>query len=379
MAAPAAVEIHGWCDARFEPVRDAFAANFEKGLEVGASFAATVEGEPVLDLWAGSSDAAGTKPWLRDTIVNVYSTTKAMTAICAHMLADRGLLDFDAPVARYWPEFAQAGKESIPVRYIISHQAGLPSVSRPLAGDAFYHWDTIAAALAEEKPWWEPGTANGYHAITYGNLVGEVIRRITGKTMGTFFREEVAEPLAADFHVGFGPALDQRVGEMIPAAGGMEMPPDSMLVRVLGNPAFDPGAANSRDWRAAEMPAANGHGNARSCAKVMAALACGGEVGGVRLMGEAAIENAISEQCYRPDLVLGVPMRWGLGFMLNSQDLPLGPNPRTFGHGGAGGSLAIADMDARASWAYVMNRMDSTTTGDVRAASIAAAFYACLS
>ncbi|MGI8925909.1 MAG: serine hydrolase domain-containing protein [Tepidiformaceae bacterium] len=372
-------EVHGFCDRRFSAVRDTFAANFQAGLETGASFAATLNGEPIIDLWAGSADAAGRRPWERDTIVNVFSTTKAMVAICANMLADRGLLDLEAPVASYWPEFAQAGKADLPVKYLLSHQAGLPGITnRPMAD--FYDWDAVAEALAAEAPWWEPGTANGYHAITFGNLVGEVLRRITGKSLGTFFRDEVAQPLGADFLIGFGPEEDARVGEMIPAAAevGADLPPDSLLPKVLSNPPFDPAMANTREWRAAEIPAANGHGNARSCARIMSALACGGEVDGVRLLSTSAIERAIDEQCYRKDLVLSVPMRWGLGFMLRSDDLPISPNERTFGHGGAGGSLAIADMDARLSWAYVMNRMAATTVGDSRAGSIAAALYASL-
>ncbi|MGH2633697.1 MAG: serine hydrolase domain-containing protein, partial [Tepidiformaceae bacterium] len=230
--------IHGFCKPGFEGVRDAFGQNFAQGLEVGASFAATVDGKFVVDIWSGSEDAAKTKPWRQDTLMNVFSTTKAMTAICLHMLADRGLVDFDAPVARYWPEFAQNGKAGIPVRQLVSHQGGLPSVSRKLPGSAFYDWGLMIESLAEEAPWWEPGTANGYHAVTFGYLAGEVIRRVSGRSVGTFFREEVAEPLNADFHIGFGPALDQRVGEMIPApvAGGVTMPPDSLLMRVMTNP-----------------------------------------------------------------------------------------------------------------------------------------------
>jgi len=283
MTAPTKIEIKGWVKPGFERVRERFEQNFAEGLEVGASFAAAVEGDFVVDLWAGYEDKAATKPWRRDTLVNVFSTTKAMTAICLHMLADRGLVDFDAPVATYWPEFAQNGKSHIPVRQLVSHQGGLPSVTPKVAGDVFYDWDRIVSLLAAEAPWWEPGTANGYHAMTFGYLAGEIIRRVSGLSVGTFFREEVAEPLNADFHIGFGPALDQRVGEMIPApvAGGLQMPPDSLIARVLGNPPLQLDAANTREWRAAEIPAANGHANARSCARIMSALACGGETNGL--------------------------------------------------------------------------------------------------
>jgi CubicO group peptidase (beta-lactamase class C family) len=256
----------------------------------------------------------------------------------------------------------------------MSHQSGLPGITRPI--ENFYDWDAIIHALEEEEPWWEPGTANGYHALTYGYLAGEVIRRVSGQSIGAFIRKEIAGPLGADFLLGFGPEEDARIAEMVPPEDAFaDLAPDSMLVRVMANPPFDNSAANTREWRAAEIPAANGHGNARSCARIMSALACGGEVDGVRLLSQEAIDRATNEQCYREDLVLMMPMRWGLGFMLASPDMPLGPNARTFGHGGAGGSLAIADLDARASWAYVMNKMAATTVGDTRVGSIATAFY----
>jgi CubicO group peptidase (beta-lactamase class C family) len=375
---PTSVEIHGTVAPGFEPVRDAFRANFEAGTEIGASFAATVDGKYVVDIWGGHADAACTRPWEKNTIANVFSTTKAVVAIAAAMLADRGLLDYDAPVTRYWPEFGRNGKEKITVAHLLSHQAGLAGVTTPVAG--FTDWDALIHALEEETPWWEPGTANGYHALTYGHLVGEVIRRVSGMSVGAFVRKEIAGPLGADFLLGFGPEEDARVAEMVPPEDAFaDLPPDSMMLRVMANPQFSNEAANTREWRAAEIPAANGHGNARSCARIMSALACGGEVDGVRLLSQAAIDRAITEQCYRDDLVLMMlPMRWGLGFMLASPDLPLGPNPRTFGHGGAGGSLAIADLDARVSWSYVMNKMAATTVGDSRAGAIATAFYAAL-
>ena len=379
--------VDGECAPRFKAVRDAFAANFEAGREVGASFAATVDGELVVDLWGGFADAARTRPWQRDTIANVFSTTKAMAALCMHILVDRGLLDLNAPVARYWPEFAQAGKETMPVHYLLSHRGGLAALRPSLPAEALYDWQRMVETLAAEAPWWEPGTASGYHAMTFGYLVGEIIRRITGKTPGTFFRDEVARPLGADFHIGLAASEDHRVADMVPAtpeetaAAGASaaIDPESLLGKVMRNPPLVADAANHRAWRAAEIPAANGHGNARSVARVMAALACGGALGDVRLLSERTVARAIEEQCYGPDLVLGIPMRWGLGFMMASPDLPLGPNPHTFGHGGWGGSLGIADLDARVSWAYVMNKMSPGTTGDTRAAGLVAALYGALS
>jgi CubicO group peptidase (beta-lactamase class C family) len=382
---PPTYAIHGHCDPRFAAVRDTFAANFESGAEVGASFAATVEGEVVVDLWAGHADAARTQPWERDTIVNVFSTTKAMAALCAHMLADRGELDFDAPVARYWPEFAQGGKERMPVRWLLSHQAGLAAIREPLPLEALFDWERMTTALAGETPWWTPGTDNGYHAITYGYLVGEVVRRIAGQSLGAFFREQVACPLGADFHIGLAASEDGRVAEMVPATGdearaaGQKAPrPDSLTARVLSNPPIRGEYANRLDWRRAENPAAGGHGNARSVARVLAALACGGALDGVRLLDERTLARAIAEQVRGKDLVLGFDMRWGLGFMLTSEVLPFGPNPRTFGHGGWGGSLGFADLDARVSWSYVMNKMSPGTAGDARGIRLVPPLYAAL-
>jgi CubicO group peptidase (beta-lactamase class C family) len=377
--------IDGQCDPRFGVVRDTFAAAFDAGREVGASFAATVDGRTVVDLWGGHADAARTRPWQRDTIVNVFSTTKAVTALCAHMLVDRGLIDLDAPVTRYWPEFAAAGKAAIPVRMLLSHTAGLAAIRERISLDTLYDWDRYAAAIAAQAPWWEPGTANGYHALTFGHLVGELIRRTSGKSVGQFLRDEVTGPLGADFHVGLPPSEDDRCGEMIGAtaaenaAAGLGTPaPDSLRAKVLGNPALRPEQANTTAWRRAEIPAANGHGNARSVARVLSALACGGAVDGVRLLGEEAIARAIEPQAYARDLVLGFKIKWGLGFMLTSEQLPLSPNPRAFGHGGWGGSLGFVDLDAHLSWAYVMNKMAPGTAGDTRGFALMASLYGAL-
>jgi CubicO group peptidase (beta-lactamase class C family) len=378
--------VEGECAPRFAAVRAAFAANFAAGREVGASFAAWVDGEPVVDLWGGSADRAESRPWERDTIVNVFSTTKAMTALAAHMLVDRGLLDLAVPVARYWPEFAEGGKADLPVHYLLSHRAGLAAVRTPLPTEALYDWERMVGALAAETPWWEPGRTSGYHALTFGYLVGELVRRATGKTPGTFFRDEVAGPLGADFHIGLAPTEDHRVAEIVPptvaeteAAGERAaVDPESLLGKVMRNPPVTPGVANRPAWRRAEIPAANGHGNARSVARVMAAVARGGTLGRVRLLREATLARAIVPQFEGTDLVLGIPMRWGLGFMLTSARLRLGPNPRSFGHGGWGGSLGVADLDARIGWAYVMNRMSPGTTGDTRAGAMVAALYGAL-
>ena len=379
-------KVQGTCPPKFAAIREAFAANFEAGREVGASFAVTIDGEPVVDLWGGTADAAGTRPWTEDTIVNVFSTTKAMTALCAHMLVDRGLLDLDAPVVRYWPEFAAGGKATIPVRQLMSHTSGLAGVTPKLPLEALYDWTRMVDVLAAETPWWKPGTQSGYHAMTYGYLVGEVVRRVAGRSLGAFFREEVAGPLGADFHIGLPASEDARVADMVAPARGEaaigELDPKTIAGRVLTNPPLRPEAANTTKWRRAEIPAANGHGNARSVAQVLGVLACGGArngvKNGVRLLGEETLRDAIVEQYYGKDLVLGRTFRWGSGFMLTSDVLPLGPNPHVFGHGGWGGSLGFADLDARVSWAYIMNKMSPGTTGDFRVAGMLAGLYSAL-
>ena len=375
--------IQGECAPRFAAVREAFAANFAAGREVGASFAASVDGRLVVDLWGGHADAARTRPWERDTIVNVWSVTKAMTSLAAHVLVGRRLLDVDAPVAEYWPEFAQAGKANVTVRHVLAHQAGLAAIRTPLPRDAFYDWDCMTGALAAETPWWEPGSTSGYHALTFGFLVGEIVRRISGRTLGAFLRDEVTTPLGADFHIGLPESEDARVAEMIPptaaeakAAGRQaQIDPASMLGKLMRNPLVTPPMANQPAWRRAEVPAANGHGNARSVVRVLSALACGGTLDGERIVAAEALAAAIEPQWTGRDLVLNIPMRWALGFMRSSDVLPLGPNPRCFGHGGWGGSLGIADADGRVAWAYVMNKMSPGTTGDSRAAPMLAALY----
>jgi CubicO group peptidase (beta-lactamase class C family) len=376
------VKVHGHCDEHFAAVKEAFRKNFESDLEVGASFAATIDGKFVVDIWGGYADAAKTRQWERDTIVPVFSTTKVMTAICALMLIDRGQLDPDALVSKYWPEFAQAGKEKIPVRYLLSHQSGLAGFDEPVPWETLYDWDRMVKLLEKQKPWWEPGKHCGYHALTFGYLVGELVRRITGKTLGTFFREEVAVPLDADFHIGFSAEHDHRVGELIrppllkPGEPGyVEMAPGSLFWKAMMMDSS--GTYNERAYRGAEIPAINGHGNAHAIARVGAAMACGGELDGVRLMGLPTIETAIEEQCYDTDLVMNTPIRYGLGFGLNCKETPIGPNPRTFWWGGMGGSLMVMDLDARLSWAYVMNKM-SVGSADMRAMGMAQTLYAAL-
>jgi len=374
------VEIQGFCDEQFASVKEAFEKNFKEGLEVGASFAATLNGKFIVDIWAGNADAAQTLPWEEKTIVNVYSTTKVMTAICALMLVDRGLLDLDSPVAKYWPEFAQNGKERILVRYLFSHSSGLAGWEEKIRSEDLYDWDKVVNLLASQKPWWEPGTKSGYHSSTFGYLLGELVRRITGKTLGIFFKEEVAEPLKADFHIGLPEEYDSRVGELIPPPP-MDMSqigdvdPNSIALKTFMNPIINPEDTKTRAWRVAELPADNGHGNARSIARITATIACGGELDGIRLLSIDTIEKALEEQSYGTDLVLMVPIRFGLGLGLQNKERPIGPNQRILYWGGWGGSVSIMDLDAKLSIAYVMNKMVTTTTGDPRSTRLIEALY----
>lgn len=356
-----AIEVHGECAAGFERVRDVFVAGMNAGTEVGASVAVTVGNEPVVDLWAGHRDAARTLPWERDTIAVVHSSTKGMTSTCAHVLVDRGELDLDAPVARYWPQFAQAGKADIPVRWLLSHRAGVPAVREALPPEAAWDWEAMTQALAAQEPWWEPGSTHGYHAIVFGWLVGEVIRRVSGAGLGAFFRAEVAEPLGIDFHIGTGPDLDARTAEAVGDAVPRVFTERAEITdRAFNNPVEFLAAdiVNSRPYRAAELGAVNGHGNARALARLYGALSCGGQVDGVRLMAGETIEQLHVEQSAGEDAVLGTQMRFGLGFQLPQGDAH-GRGPRSFGHAGAGGSLGWADPDVRLGFGYVMNQMGS--------------------
>jgi len=382
--------IDGHCEPRFTAVREEFFRNFTARGDVGASVCVYLDGARVVDCWGGHADAARARPWTADTIVSVASTTKGMVALCAHMLAERGKLDLDAPVARYWPEFARAGKEDIPGRWLLSHRAGLPAIRRALPPEALLDWSAMTAALAETTPWWPPGSRHGYHAITFGHLVGEVIRRVDGRSVGTFLREEVTGPLHADFFIGVPEEADARAATVLPPPPPSEptiwdtllADPDSVSGRTFLNPPRAADLINTRAWRAAEIPAANGHASARGIARVYAALARGGELDGVRLLTPVAIERAIVEQSSGRDEVLTFPTRFATGFMLGTPGgrFDCGPGRQTFGHPGHGGSIGFADPDARLAFGYVTNQYVTGTARqpDRRAASLVDAAYAAL-
>ncbi|KPI25618.1 beta-lactamase [Actinobacteria bacterium OV320] len=344
-------DIQGSYDDLFTAVPTALAALLDGG-DLGGSVAVFVDGEPVVDVWGGFADAARGVPWQRDTIVNVWSVTKTMTALCALVLADRGELDPDAPVARYWPEFAAAGKDAVLVRHLLSHTAGLPDWDGPVAD--IYDWPAATARLAAQAPQWEPGTAAGYHSLTQGFLVGEVVRRITGRSPGEFFADEIAGPLGADFRMGLPAEHDHRVALTVPPPSRDEdYTAGAARSDVARTVTATPTAIRLRDgnsvaWRRAQIPAASGFGNARSVALVQSAMACGGSVHGVRLLSRAGCDRAWEEQFSGEDRVLGMPISWGLGY---------GRFGGTYGWGGWGGSTVMIDPEARAVVAYVTNQM----------------------
>jgi CubicO group peptidase (beta-lactamase class C family) len=393
----------------FEAVRDAFQTNFDAGLEDGAAFAAYHRGHKVVDLWGGVADTTTGRPWGEDTMVLTYSTTKGATAMCANRLSEQGRLDVEAPVVKYWPEFAQSGKETVTVTDLLAHRAGLAWVDGTMSFEDALAWEPVIDALARQSPAWEPGTDHGYHAVTFGYLVGEVVRRISGRTLGAYFREEIAGPLEADWYIGLPPTLESRVARLVPftaaqdaspldalgaaAAASRDEPalaelqaqlasylgPEGPLTKALEAPggAFSsPGVWDDPRLHAAEIPAANGICDARSLARIYGACVCDMvTVDGTpfRVLGADQLERALVQETSGPDRVLmGMDIQWGLGFMLNLGLLTLDGlgGPASFGHFGMGGSLGWADPDLELGVGYVMNRMTLGATGDSRSADL---------
>jgi CubicO group peptidase (beta-lactamase class C family) len=379
--------INGQVAAGFEPVREAFAANFARHGDIGAAVCVYRDGRPVVDLWGGVADPAGGRPWSRDTLQLVYSATKGATATAAHLLAQRGALDLDAPVAEYWPEFAANGKAEIPVRWLLSHRAGVVALDDPVPLADALAWQPMVAALAAQRPAWTPGTAHGYHGRTFGWLVGEVIRRVSGRTPGRFFAEEIATPLGLDFFIGLPAGERGRVSRMVykqPDFDLADAPPEAIpeefreLVAALLDPnslynrAFsvtDPAEIdfNSPEVQAAEIPASNGIGTARGLARMYAGLI--GEVDGVRLFTPETVAAATKEQAGGADRVILVPTRFGSGYMLPTDVNPM-TGPASFGHPGRGGSLGFADPEHGIAFGYVMNHIIEGAPDDVRATSL---------
>jgi CubicO group peptidase (beta-lactamase class C family) len=377
----AATEVKGTCGERFEGVRDALAERLASGDELGASIVINIDGDNVADMWGGFRDEARTVPWTEDTITNVWSTTKTITNLAALMLADRGQLDVYAPIARYWPEYGANGKQDIEVRHLLSHTSGVSGWEQPFLTEDMYDWDKSTSQLASQAPWWEPGSASGYHAQNQGHMVGEIIRRITGKKLKQFVAEEIAGPLGADFQIGAQERDWARIADVVPPPplpfdmDAIDM--QSPAFKTMTGPVPDAAAANTAGWRNADMGAINGHGNARSVARIMSALALGGEVDGIRLLSQKTIDLIFDEQSNGVDLVLGVPLRLGIGYGLPLlETVPYLPDERICFWGGWGGSIIAMDLDRRMTISYMMNKMGPGVIGSDRSEAYVTAIYA---
>jgi CubicO group peptidase (beta-lactamase class C family) len=373
-------DIQGLCADQFGAVRTALERNLDSGEELGASLVLDIDGDIVIDMWGGFTDQARTIPWTEHTITNVWSSTKTVTSLAALMLADRGELDVDAPVAKYWPEFGARGKQDILVRQLMSHSSGVSGLDQPARVEDLYDWTAATSRMAGQAPWWEPGTASGYHALNYGHLVGEVVRRISGKTLKRFVTDEIAGPLGADFQIGAAESDWGRIADVVPppplpfdldALG-----PDSPAVKTLTGPLAPAEEANTPAWRRADIGAANGHGNARSVGRVMSVVARGGQVDGVRLLSGDTIDLIFREQLNGIDLVLGLPLRWGIGYGLPRLDiLPWIPDEKICYWGGWGGSMIVMDVGRRMTISYMMNKMGPGIIGSSRSAEYGQAIY----
>jgi CubicO group peptidase (beta-lactamase class C family) len=377
--------VHGHADSRFDKVADALAEEIACGAEVGAAIAVDIDGEFVLDIWGGHADAARTVPWGEDTIVNVWSSTKTVTSLAALILADRGVLDLDAPVATYWPEFAANDKQDIRVRHVLSHTSGVAGWQEPMTVDDLFDWDKATSMLAAQAPWWEPGTASGYHALNYGFLIGELVRRTTGTSLKDFVRDEIAGPLDADFQFGAKPEDAGRIAELIPPPPFDipfdALPADNLMRKTLTNPEPEAAIAQTTAWREADLGAVNGHGNARSLARLLSPISLGGTANGVELLSSPTIERIFDAQSHGPDLVLAAPLKMGIGYGVATPEvvpfLPRGE--RVCFWGGWGGSVVLMNPGRRATAAYTMNKMGQGTLGNERTARYAKLIYEALS
>ncbi|HMN84493.1 MAG TPA: serine hydrolase domain-containing protein [Bauldia sp.] len=374
----------GEYEAAFRPVVDAFKANFDEGFEVGASCCVHVDGKPVVDIWGGHMDDTRARPWERDTVVNLMSIAKGVASLCIHRMAGEGLIDLDALVSIYWPEFAENGKGDVLVRHCLDHRAGIPIVEDPMWKGAVYDRDAMIRAIEKQRPIFPAGEQPAYHTIVMSFLLGELARRVTGQPLPAYFREHIGEPLKLDYWLGLPPGEDHRCARFMAwtgyntKTGEKDAPPD-LLIKAWQQ--FDPAHDdnyNSETFRRAELPAVNGHGNARAIARLYAALAAGGEIDGVRIIKPEALKRAVEMQWFAVEPVLTHNYRMGMGFTLNSPDAFMGPNLEAFGHVGAGGSTGFADPVAGIGFSYGMNRMYPTRDNGPRARRLIEATYRCL-
>ena len=376
--------LKGTCEARFQPVADAFWENFTKGKEYGASLTVMHEDRIVLDLWGGYANFNRTQFWVQDTLVNVFSTTKMVAALCILLLADRSEIDLDAPMCKYWPEYTTDGKDKILIRHVLSHTAGVPAFSPRVIFEDMFDWEKVIHILEAEKPWWKPGTKLGYHTLTYGFLLGEIVRRVTGKTLGHYLHDEITAPLGIDFFIGLPEQEERRVAEIVPERQ-RPTPFQLALVKILfptamriaSNPPLKGNDFNTRACHAAEIPAGNGIGNARSVAQLGSILANGGIYNGQQFLSRSMVERAITEQVRGRDAIaFRRPSAWGLGVMLFNKDLLRGP--RSFYATGLGGSVCVMDLERNVTLAYVMSKMAELSEGDSRSVPLVHKLWECL-
>lgn len=368
------IDIHGYTAPGFEPVRDAVARNFAEGLELGAAFAVLIEDEIAVDLWAGWRDRRRTLAWERDTLVPVFSTTKPVAALVVAHLSGRGMIDFEAPLAHYWPEFAARGKGAYTVAEALSHQAGVPGFPDPIDRDLWLDPPALAAALAGLAPMWPRGEGSGYHPLTFGYIAGELVRRVSGRTLGTVLREEITAPLDIDFHIGTPASEHARCADMQKPTQTPRFGPMSPALKAAFLEPWSAPARGGAEWREAEIPSANGHGTARATAQLYSAYANHGRINGVEVAAPAAFAQLTRPRTAGPERVLPEPVVFAAGVMINSAHI-YGPNDRTYHHSGWGGSGAFADPDRRLSAAYVMNRQGSDLLRDGRRDRLVEAVY----
>lgn len=375
-------QISGSCEPEFSGLRDVLSGLIDSGADVGASVAVVVEGRPVVDVWGGWADEARTRPWNSDTITNVWSTTKTVSALAALVLIDRGLIHEDDPVAKHWPEFGASGKENVTIGHLMSHTSGVSAWEQPVTIEDVYDWGKSTARLAEQAPWWEPGTASGYHGLNYGHLIGEVVRRVSGKSLAEFVATEITGPLGADFQFGAREADWDRIAPVIappppPPASG-EIDPDSVLMKTVTGPPSGAELTYTPGWRGAIIGAANGHSNARGIARIQSVVSNGGEVDGVRLLSPETISRIFREYSNGTDLILGIPVRFGLGYCLSTPEVPYIPESDVCFWGGWGGSLVVNDIKRRTTIAYMMNKMEAGIIGGSSAKAIFESVYSVL-
>lgn len=373
------LQIHGFCPDRFAGVRAAFEQNFASGQELGARFALVQAGEVVVDLWAGFADRQRTRPFDEKTLTPVFSTTKAIAALLIARLVDAGKLDYGQPVAEVWPEFAQGGKGAITVEQVMSHQEGLSGFPDEMDPALWFDWDAICAKLAAMAPLWPPGSASGYHPVTFGYLAGEIFRRVDGRTMGTALREDLARPFDLDLWIGLPDEEHHRAADLqrpngLPNFGEINEATRAAFL----TPWSSPGGRGQAEWRRFEIPSANGHATAPALARLVGALADDGWLDGEQILSPALIAEASRERILGQDLVLPFVMSWGAGFMRNAPVKVWGAGEQTFGHSGWGGSCAFADPETKLAGAYVMNKQSTDLIGDARAKRLIEAAYAAL-